>query len=114
MYNPNRTPSDQMKRLVLLISALALSSALNAVTITTNGTGYDGNYWSFWRTGGGTAQLNLLGGGHFSTYFNNIGDTTMGKGWNPGSPRICGYNAGVYSNTAGGTHVPGRQDRLRR
>jgi len=92
-----------MKKALLVIAAFACALTAQATTITTNGTGYDGNYWSFWRSGNGTAQLNLLGGGHFSTYFNNIGDTTMGKGWNPGSARLCGYNAGVYSNTAGGT-----------
>jgi len=92
-----------MKKALLALVALGLTLSVRASTVTTNGTGTDGLYWSFWRTGGGSAQLNLLGGGHFSTSFNNIGDTTMGKGWNPGSPRVCGYNAGVYSNTAGGT-----------
>jgi endo-1,4-beta-xylanase len=92
-----------MKKLLGLLFVSSFALASNAVTITQNGTGYDGLFWSYWKTGGGSAALNLLGGGHFSSSWNSVGDCTMGKGWNPGSARLCGYNAGVYWNTGGGT-----------
>ena len=92
-----------MKKLLLVASTFVMALSLRAITITSNGTGYDGLYWSFWRTGSGSASLTGYGGGVFASSWNNIGDTTMGKGWNPGSPRVCGYNAGVYWNNAAGT-----------
>jgi len=82
----------------------SLPTTSHAQTITQAGTGSQGGYfWSFWRSGNGSASLNLLSGGHFTTSWNNIGDVTMGKGWNPGGPRIVNYNCGTYWNTGGGT-----------
>ena len=80
-----------------------VSMAANATTITVNGTGTDGLFWSYWHSGGGTASLTLNGGGAFASSWGSVGDVTMGKGWNPGSARQCGYNAGYYSNNGGGT-----------
>jgi len=76
----------------------------NAQTITTSGTGYQGGFfWSFWRSGSGSASLTLLSGGHFTTSWTNIGDCTMGKGWNPGGARVVNYNVGTYWDNGGGT-----------
>jgi endo-1,4-beta-xylanase len=55
-------------------------------TITTSQTGTSGGYYySFYTNGGGTVDYTNGDGGEYSVTWENDGDFTAGKGWNPGS-----------------------------
>jgi endo-1,4-beta-xylanase len=55
-------------------------------TITTSQTGTNnGFYYSFWTNGGGTVDYTNGDAGQYSVTWQNDGDFTCGKGWNPGS-----------------------------
>lgn len=88
--------------LVLGLSAVAVTLAAPAVeleergppnfavdkrqTITSSQTGTNnGYYYSFWTNGGGTVDYTNGAGGEYSVTWQNDGDFTCGKGWNPGS-----------------------------
>jgi endo-1,4-beta-xylanase len=70
----------------------------SALVINSNQTGTNnGYYYTFWKDGG-AVNMDLLGGGQYSTSwqsgsYNFVG----GKGWKPGSARTVNYNAGVWS-----------------
>lgn len=55
-------------------------------TITSPSTGTNnGFYYSFWTNGGGTVDYTNDAAGEYSVTWENCGDFTSGKGWNPGS-----------------------------
>jgi endo-1,4-beta-xylanase len=57
-------------------------------TITTSQTGTNSGYfYSFWTNGGGTVDYTNKNAGEYSVTWQNDGDFTGGKGWNPGSAR---------------------------
>lgn len=97
-----------MKRKVRLFLAALICFTLafpvfnvQAATINSNQTGYDGLYYSFWTNGGGSVSMNLNGGGSYSVNWSNCGDFTCGKGWQTGSGHTITYS-GSYSNSGGG------------
>ena len=76
---------------------VASVSGLQAQTITTNQTGTNnGFYYSLWYSSG-TVSMTLGSSGNYALSWSNIGDVTAGKGWNPGSARTVGYNAGALN-----------------
>ena len=60
--------------------------------LTSSQTGTDGLWYSFWTDGGGSVNFNLLGGGHYSSSWNNCNNWVGGKGWNPGGRKIVSYS----------------------
>ena len=63
-----------------------------AASLTSSQTGTDGLWYSFWTDGGGSVNFNLLGGGHYSSSWNNCNNWVGGKGWNPGGRKIVSYS----------------------
>jgi len=72
-----------------------------AVTITSSQTGTDGLWYSFWTDGGGSVQFNLLGGGHYSSTWTNVGNWVGGKGWSTGGRKTVTYS-GTFNSPGNG------------
>ena len=78
---------------VMIASLLIPTTAFAGQTITSNSTGYDGNfYYSFWTDGGGYASMTLNGGGSYSTSWSNCNNFTAGKGWRTGTDRVINFS----------------------
>jgi endo-1,4-beta-xylanase len=64
--------------------------------------GHDHGYWyeCWWTTGSASISFPSAGtyAGNFQANWSNVGDTTIGKGWQPGQTRTCGYNCGYINN----------------
>jgi len=79
------------------------SSELIKASISTNQTGTDGMWYSFWTDGGGSVTMGLNGGGNYSVSWSNCGNFVCGKGWSTGSSsRTVNYNAGNWSPSGNG------------
>lgn len=95
-YQPSRI-NTMVSLSKLVIGASAVTSVFAAPpnfeldkrqTITTSQTGTNnGFYYSFWTNGGGTVDYTNGNAGEYSVTWQNNGDFTAGKGWNPGSAR---------------------------
>jgi endo-1,4-beta-xylanase len=85
----------------LLLAGIIVASVtgLQAQTVTSNKTGTNNGYWyQYWKSGTGSATMTLGSGGNYNlTWTTGAGNVVCGKGWNPGSARNVGYNAGVWS-----------------
>lgn len=89
------------------LTALVCSAAFgvtnaSAQNLTSNGTGtQNGFFYTFWKDSG-SASMNLLAGGRYtSQWTNNTNNWVGGKGWNPGtSSRVVSYsgNYGVSNS----------------
>jgi endo-1,4-beta-xylanase len=82
------------------VSAVAL--VLGATRLTAS-TGTDhGYFWQNYVSGGSSTisfpSANQYPGNYQDTY-SNVGDVVAGKGWNPGTTRVVGYNAGSISGS---------------
>jgi endo-1,4-beta-xylanase len=83
-----------------------LAITQDALTITTNQTGTDGLWFTFWKDNG-SVSMGLNGGGAYSVNwasgsYNFVG----GKGWSTGSSsRKIGYNAGVWSTGSSNAYL---------
>src|SRR5581483_12467128 len=101
MKNQGRVHLLTVVRTALMLCALAVvatslflsstspahaASARNAscTTITSNRTGTDGNFYSFWTAGSGSVSMTECTGGNYSTRWSGVGDFVAGKGWFPG------------------------------
>ena len=81
----------------LLVAGLVFGSCTGLQAITTNQTGTNnGFYYSLWHSTG-NVNMTLGSAGNYALSWSSIGDVTAGKGWNPGSARTVGYNAGVLN-----------------
>jgi peptidoglycan/xylan/chitin deacetylase (PgdA/CDA1 family) len=80
------------------------SSSVSAKALTSNQTGTNnGFYYQFWSAGTGSASMNLGSAGNYSVNWSGVGDIVCGKGWQGVGAHNVGYNAGVYSNSGGGS-----------
>jgi endo-1,4-beta-xylanase len=71
-----------------VLGAPTTTDLIERQTITTPSTGTNnGYYYSFWTNGGGTVDYTNGNGSEYSVTWQNDGDFTAGKGWNPGGAR---------------------------
>jgi endo-1,4-beta-xylanase len=104
MKNQGRIHLLTIPRIALVLCALAViatslflsstSSAHHAQckNITSNQTGYDGNYYSFWTAGNGSVSMTECTGGYYNVNWSGAGDFVAGKGWFPGSSHTVTYS----------------------
>lgn len=98
----NTTKKEGMKKILLAVSALALSFAVTQQANAGGVTGSNGGYYYFtYYTGSGTTSISFpVGGGNFvGTWTSGVTDSLCGKGWSPGSTRTIGYNCGQLSGS---------------
>jgi len=62
-------------------------------TITSNQTGTDGLWYTYWTNGGGSVSMDLNGSGNFAVRWSNCGNFVCGKGWSTGSSRTITWSS---------------------
>src|SRR5689334_8655334 len=67
-------------------------SPASCTTITSNRTGTDGNYYSFWTAGSGSVSMTECTGSYYNVYWSGVGDFVAGKGWATGSSHSVSYS----------------------
>jgi endo-1,4-beta-xylanase len=87
---------------LLLASVFAFLLGVTQLANANGGTGWDhGYFWSLYYSSG-SASISFPGAGsyagNFAISWSGCGDMVGGKGWNPGSYRTIGYNAGALNN----------------
>lgn len=84
--------------LVTAGAIFVLASPAQAVTITSNQTGTNnGFFFSYWKDSG-NVTMNMGNGGQYDVTWNNINNTVVGKGWNPGTNRTVNYSGSFSPN----------------
>lgn len=92
----------KMSAVCLFALLFAVLYSSQALAVYKSGT-HNGYFYSYWFDGKGSVSYSLGSKGNYSVRWSNVGNFTLGKGWNPGSARTVGYNVGAYSNSGGGT-----------
>jgi len=94
-----------MKKKLLLISAIAFSTAVMQQVNAAGTSGYSNGFYYFtYYTGNGSTTIHPNGGNYSASWTSGLSDSLAGVGWNPGSIRTIGYNYGFISgsyNSAG-------------
>jgi len=84
----------------VILSALAagcVAMAANAQTVSGNGTGTNNGFYYSLYSSGGSATMTLGSAGNYAITWSGVSDVVGGKGWNPGSAQVIGYNVGSAS-----------------
>jgi hypothetical protein len=94
---------------VAVVMCLTVFTASAQRTISSNQTGTDGLWYTFWTDGGGSVSMTLNGGGSFSVNWSNCGNFVCGKGWSTGSGRTISWSGssnGQYMGVYGWMQNP--------
>ncbi len=83
---------------LIAIAAGCITMAINAQTVSGNGTGTNNGFYYSLYSSGGSATMTLGSAGNYSMNWSNVSDIVGGKGWNPGSAQAISYNVGSASN----------------
>jgi endo-1,4-beta-xylanase len=70
----------------------ARAASSSCTTITSNRTGTDGFFYSFWTAGSGSVQMTECTGSFYNTFWSGVGDFVAGKGWSTGSSHSVTYS----------------------
>jgi endo-1,4-beta-xylanase len=94
-----RLGSSRMGQVVLsaIVAAGCVSMAANAQTVSGNGTGTNNGFYYSLYSSGGSATMTLGTAGNYAITWSGVSDVVGGKGWNPGSAQVIGYNVGSAS-----------------
>jgi len=65
-----------------------------AQTVSNNGTGTNNGFFYSLFTSSGSSTLTLGSAGNYALTWSGVGDVVGGKGFNPGSAQVIGYNVG--------------------
>jgi hypothetical protein len=79
------------------MAAGCIAIAANAQTVQGNGTGTNNGYYYSLYSSGGSATMTLGSAGNYAINWSGVSDVVGGKGWNPGSAQVIGYNVGSAS-----------------
>lgn len=112
-----------MKSVVLVTSALrrvrpqalagAALASLLALTVQSSNATTGTDHGFFWQNfvSGGSSTITFPNAnqfpGNFAVSYSNVGDVVAGKGWNPGTVRVVGYNVGSISGSFNNLSVYG-------
>jgi len=66
----------------------------NAQTVSNNGTGTNNGFFYSLFTSSGSSTMTLGSAGNYALTWSGVGDVVGGKGFNPGSAQVIGYNVG--------------------
>jgi endo-1,4-beta-xylanase len=71
--------------------------AASAQTVSDNGTGTNNGFFYSLFTSSGSSTMTLGTAGNYALTWSDVGDVVGGKGFNPGSAQVIGYNVGSAS-----------------
>jgi endo-1,4-beta-xylanase len=80
-----------------LVTASSLTTTSSAQTVSGNGTGTNNGFYYSLYSSGGSATMTLGTAGNYAITWSGVSDVVGGKGWNPGSAQVIGYNVGSAS-----------------
>ena len=83
--------------LAMLLTAGCVTMAANAQTVSDNGTGTNNGFFYSLFTSSGSSTMTLGTAGNYALTWSDVGDVVGGKGFNPGSAQVIGYNVGSAS-----------------
>ncbi len=81
----------------IAITAIGVTTAASAQTVSGNGTGTNNGFYYSLYSSGGSATMTLGTAGNYAITWSGVSDVVGGKGWNPGSAQVIGYNVGSAS-----------------
>jgi len=87
----------QQTMLAALVAAGSVTMAASAQTVSGNGTGTNNGFYYSLYSSGGSATMTLGSAGNYAITWSGVSDVVGGKGWNPGSAQVIGYNVGSAS-----------------
>ncbi len=79
------------------IAAAGVTTTASAQTVNGNGTGTNNGFYYSLYSSGGSATMTLGSAGNYAITWSGVSDVVGGKGWNPGSAQVIGYNVGSAS-----------------
>ncbi len=93
-----------MKLILVALLAIAVgwvTTGASAQTVNGNGTGTNNGFYYSLYSSGGSATMSLGSAGNYSINWSGVSDVVGGKGFNPGSAQVIGFNvasASGYNN----------------